>query len=540
MMKLLNDVPIPVKLSLIPIIALIGFGGYFLFNWSMVSANNARLTELSEQTIPVLILSRENINSIGQLAQVFAAVEESGDDENLSLADIHTGNIKQALTLIAQRLPAQRNEIEQLKQSVLNYTQQSTQRLKGVLSMTLDMERAAQQQQTLANEQDQLLSQFQKLADQYEQMLNQQLSRSQKAGNDSLSIGLITGALILGLLMFASYGLISATTGSLKRVSRSLQAIAEGEGDLSVRLQADGNDELGELVNWFNQFVEKLQCNIHALSQDAQELSLVSEKLRQSSGNSSSRVQQQLEAVIEVGDALQQLGTSVHQVGTTSNQASELALQTDRQTEQAARVMANSKGTIDELSQELAHSGQIIVQLREDTVNINQILDTIKQIADQTNLLALNAAIEAARAGEQGRGFAVVADEVRALASRTQESTLEIQAVIEKLQQAAQSAVDAMSAGQVKTEHTVQQAAEVEQTLTEIRQQVSQILALNQQVASATEEQDRSSGVIQTSISGVQETAQKGVEGAQNLENISSELGGISEQMQLITGTFKV
>jgi methyl-accepting chemotaxis protein len=484
------------------------------------------------------MLSRETITLAEQLKQIFVAVEESGDDENLSLAKSRAQSIQESLQRIGQSEPTLVGQVAQLKQLVGDYAQAATRRLDGVLSMSLDMDVAEQQLERLDQQHRQLMGELTRMAQRYDQMLSEQLATSQKSGKDSLLMGGITGAFILLALLLSSYTIIRSLTRSVNRLSSSMQAIAEGEGDLSVRLQADSADELGCLVYWFNQFAQKLQANIQTLVDSANELAGVSEQLHSSSQSSSSRVNHQLNAVTAVGDALQQLGSSVQQVGATANQASELAQQADQQTQQASGVMGRSKSVIHELSSELASNSEIIVQLREDTLNINQILDTIKQIADQTNLLALNAAIEAARAGEQGRGFAVVADEVRALASRTQESTLEIQQVIEQLQEAAQKAVDAMATGQQKTETTVAETDQAEQMLSEISQQITSMRELNQQVAAATEDQNQSSTVIQHSIQDVQQTAEQGVNGAQNVERISNQLNSISTQMKTITDTF--
>lgn len=534
-----NNISISAKLSLIPIIGLVGFIGYFVYNWTVVSANNERLSEIADLTIPVLMLSRDNVTRIDQLSQVFSAVEESGDDENLVLADTHTTSIESALTKISDLLPGQRNDLQNLSRLVLNYSQTSKDRLAGIMTMTLDMDRAEQMNIQLSVEFKQIKIQLEKISEKYAALLDQQLLFSQESGNSSLQIGLITGIAILTLVTIASLTLIKATVGSIKRVTNSLKAIAEGEGDLSHQIRKDGDDELGELVNWFNQFVMKLQGNINSIIEYTQELTLVSNSLHQSSNNSSGRVQHQLNAVIDVSGAQQQMSTSIHQVGKTAIESSELAEQTNNRAQSASIVMAESKVTIDTLSSELEQSSDVIVKLREDILNINQILDTIKQISDQTNLLALNAAIEAARAGEQGRGFAVVADEVRALASRTQKSTVEIQSVTQELTIAAQNAVDAMSVGKKQADETAIQAASVETILEEISQDISKILSLNNQVAAATNDQDENGQVIQNSINGVQNTAEKGVEGASNLEKISKQLANISNRMGMVTDTFR-
>lgn len=206
-----NNISISAKLSLIPIIGLVGFIGYFVYNWTVVSANNERLSEIADLTIPVLMLSRDNVTRIDQLSQVFSAVEESGDDENLVLADTHTTSIESALTKISDLLPGQRNDLQNLSRLVLNYSQTSKDRLAGIMTMTLDMDRAEQMNIQLSVEFKQIKIQLEKISEKYAALLDQQLLFSQESGNSSLQIGLITGIAILTLVTIASLTLIKAT-----------------------------------------------------------------------------------------------------------------------------------------------------------------------------------------------------------------------------------------------------------------------------------------------------------------------------------------
>ncbi|MEH6814350.1 MAG: methyl-accepting chemotaxis protein [Motiliproteus sp.] len=539
-MNLLRNLSIAIKLSLIPLVAIVGFASYLVFNAITTSQNNEQLELLTQNTIPALSISRENADRVARMQAIYLAVIESGDDENLSLVTSLLSDILSGGEEIAQRLPEHQAELQRLAKILNDYSSQADGWVSGLLSMSLDAQGAENAAQNVSSQHKKLLEGYGQMQQHFSQEVDLQVAEINQTSVSALKLGAVIGGVTLVILVLFAYSIISSTTRNLRQVSGSLKAIAEGEGDLSTRIKSDSDDELGELVKWFNQFISKLQGNVGSFVNDTTQLGDVSTRLQTASENSTSRISNQLQAVVEVSQALEQLGDSVKDIGSNALHASEVALQADQDTNTAGRVVNQSKQTIESLHEEIGNSATIINRLKEDTENITVILDAIKGIADQTNLLALNAAIEAARAGEQGRGFAVVADEVRALASRTQESTHEIQAVIEELQSAATEAVSAMSVGQAKAAQTVECSAEVEQTLNTIQQQVSQILQMNEQIAAAAEQQGQSALEIQHSINGIQQTAENAVDGSQRLAGISKEVADISSGMRTVTDTFKI
>lgn len=210
-----------------------------------------------------------------------------------------------------------------------------------------------------------------------------------------------------------------------------------------------------------------------------------------------------------------------------------------KQTQDGRNVMQHTLKTIEALAQEVENSAQVISRLSEDSTQIGSVLDVIRGIAEQTNLLALNAAIEAARAGEQGRGFAVVADEVRTLASRTQASTLEIQSMIERLQTDASNAVKAMQQGQVQAQQGLSQAAQAENALQTISQSVTRINDMNIQIATAAEEQSSVAEEINRNIVNISQSADATAEGAKQTASAGDELAKLAARLQNLVGQFK-
>jgi len=237
---------------------------------------------------------------------------------------------------------------------------------------------------------------------------------------------------------------------------------------------------------------------------------------------------------------VEEMVASVQNVSNNANSASEAATEADRAAKDGREIVEKTVASINGLAEEVERAGEVIRKLESDTENVGTILDVIKGIAEQTNLLALNAAIEAARAGEQGRGFAVVADEVRTLASRTQDSTQEIQKVIEELQTAARSAVEVMGQSKVRAQTSVDQAAQTGESLAAITERVEAITEMNIEIAAAAEEQERAAHSIKENVMGIKETSETAMKSIQNVEVASSSLVDISSNLQGVTSEFKV
>ncbi|MBH3361374.1 methyl-accepting chemotaxis protein McpA, partial [Pseudomonas guariconensis] len=319
---------------------------------------------------------------------------------------------------------------------------------------------------------------------------------------------LIAVAAIAGLLGL----LIPVLMRPLTTMGRAMQDIAEGEGDLTRRLAVQHKDEFGELATSFNRFVERIHASISEVSSATRLVHDLSEKVVHASNASIIGSEEQSMRTNSVAAAINQLGAATQEIARNAADASQHASGASEQANDGRQVVDDAINAMTALSQKISESCEQIETLNASTDEIGKILDVIKGISQQTNLLALNAAIEAARAGEAGRGFAVVADEVRNLAHRTQESAEEIHRMITSLQVGSREAVYTMNESQVSSEQTVQVANQAGERLASVTQRIGEIDGMNQSVATATEEQSAVVESLNLDITQINSLNQQGVE----------------------------
>lgn len=342
---------------------------------------------------------------------------------------------------------------------------------------------------------------------------------------------LITVISVAVSAIFASLAFKSSHRSS-QQMSQILYNFLQGDGDLSHRLPVEGTDDNAVLALRFNDFLDRLHANLGSLRDTADPLSMVSGDLASLTLKTSQISQSQSAATEQVTAVVENMVSSVKEVSSNANLAAEAAQEADTAAKQGRSIVTDTVTSINSLAAEVGRASEVITQLEADTANVGSILDVIKGIAEQTNLLALNAAIEAARAGEQGRGFAVVADEVRTLASRTQDSTQEIQSVIEQLQTAARSAVGVMSSSQERAQSSVEQAAKTDESLQAITDKVGYITSINHQIAQTTESQEQAAQSIRENVVGIRDNSESALASMQSVENASRALADISQTVQ--------
>jgi methyl-accepting chemotaxis protein len=349
------------------------------------------------------------------------------------------------------------------------------------------------------------------------------------------AIGLL--AVALALCIWLAWGIISAIGKAVAALERASGQMAQG--DLTITADYQGEDELGRVAKAFNQMRERFHAMVQQVSGATAQLAAAAQQTSAASLQAGSGVRRQQSEIEQVATAMHEMTTTVQEVAHSATGAAQAAQQADQEAAVGKRVVGQTVEVIDALAHEVEKAATVIRQLEQDSDKIGGVLEVIRSIAEQTNLLALNAAIEAARAGEQGRGFAVVADEVRTLASRTQQSTTEIQGMIEKLQSGSSNAMKVMEASCSQARKGVEQVAQAGASLDCITRSVATINDMNAQIASAAEEQSSVAEDINRTIVTVSEVAEQVSVGAQQTAATSEELARLAEQLQGMVGQFR-
>ncbi len=350
-----------------------------------------------------------------------------------------------------------------------------------------------------------------------------------------VTILLVVGISIGVLLAWVIISGISKGVASVEIVADAL-----ANGDLSGRVDYKSKDEIGHIAVAFNRMADKFSTAITQVKDAISQLAAAAEETSVVNAQTTAGINQQQMETSQVASAITEMNSTVHEVARSAVSAAEAAKEADVTFIEGKRVVDRIIEAIGELAGEVEKSSDVIRELENESVNIGSVLDVIKGIAEQTNLLALNAAIEAARAGEQGRGFAVVADEVRTLAGRTQQSTQEIEEMINRLQSGANRAVQVMEVGKQKSLHGVEQATAAAEALNTINQAVERINTMNTQIASAAEEQSAVTEEINRNIVNINEVAEQTSEGSKQAAQASDDLARLAEQLKKLVGQFTV
>ncbi|MHC5350882.1 methyl-accepting chemotaxis protein [Metapseudomonas furukawaii] len=367
--------------------------------------------------------------------------------------------------------------------------------------------------------------------------LQEKLAVQRKSGIAGMAVvGAMVAILALIILWFVSNGVAR----QLRQLVRALNDVTEGDGDLTRRLDVQRRDELGEIASGLNNFLNKLQGIIVKVVGSVQEVSESSLQTERIAVKTHGGIQKQLEEVDQVATAIHEMTAAAQEVARNAGRTAEAASMAEFATGDGMQIVQDNLEAISAVAEELEAAREVVQHLARSGESIGEILTTISGIADQTNLLALNAAIEAARAGEQGRGFAVVADEVRSLAQKTQRATGEIQAMINQLQAGTREAVVAMHKSQQCAETSVSQANKAAEALRSIKQSVSIINDMSAQIASAAEEQSAVAEDINRSVINIGQAASDVAEGASQSSEASAVLSRLAAKQQEVVGQFKV
>jgi len=548
-MNWFNNLRFRIKL-LLPIvllaIVLIGVAGIGVVNLTQIEKD---VDLISNEHLPGLnfLLQADRDLHQSQVAERSLLSTTPGSDQEQRLLGVHAENLQQAKDRVQKF--ADLNTNSSLARLVKDYEVEAenwvevTNRVVALIKQGSDSARE-QAKQLALNDSRLQFDKARNLLDQLEQE-KEQAAMDQATLIDEVilaSNAMQMTAVIIGLLICAALAIFfpGLITKPLNLLLVRLEDMSQGEGDLTERVILNRKDELGLVADAFNAFVEKIQRIISEVANMTAQLAAASEQLSSIAETSNASVKEQHHAVDQVATAIHEMSTTVDEIAKSANDAATAAKGADSHANQGSQVVQATISNIQQLAEQVNHSAETIGNVAQDSNNIGTVLDVIRGIAEQTNLLALNAAIEAARAGEQGRGFSVVADEVRTLASRTQQSTQEIQDMIERLQGATQNAVKAMETGQKEASGSVDQAQRAGESLKSITAAVAEISDMNNHIASAAEEQSLVTEEINQNISKISTISDQSAESSSQVKEASDSMAKLAADLQREVGQFKV
>ena len=539
-MPLFRDLPLRYKIVAIALTGALGFMAYLAYSLLAQQRIEASLQQMQDVTFPLT----EKIDRSGlllfkvrnELANAIADLDEDRIDDARKYHQELTDTL-QAMRDLIHHNPAQ---AEQLNRSYQQYWQAASRMAAGMISGDLALEQLATGAQQANATYDAFSAQLESIRQQNYERFAAEIASTSNESARTLKVGLLIAVVMIATLQVTAWYISGLITTLINRIVRSLADMATGKGDLTARLQTRATDEIGKLVQNFNGFITHLQLLVRVMANLSIGVAGGSEKVLAIAAATRRGIARQQEEIAQVATAVNELSATAAEVAVSAESAADATRKASDEATASSAVMQANIAAISALVQDVERAREVIGNLARESEEISHASQTIRAIAEQTNLLALNAAIEAARAGEQGRGFAVVADEVRTLAARSGETTSSIQSITDRLSHNVRQAVQVMETSQDNARKAVEQSQQAESSLHAIMDHVATIAEMNTQVATAAEEQSQVSAQVSATIVHINEISENTAQEAGNLATASEQLAEQAEQLRNIVNEFKV
>ena len=539
-MNFLKKMPIATKIFLIPGIAALSFIIFLLITVYTALNNGATLEKVQKVQFPALQLSASTLVDMQKVRDTLSSAVTTGDQDTLAVAQDLAAEVETGLNQISSISPEFRSEISRISSGFEDYFKVAFDVSQSMVNGTADFSRLGELSSQMNGSYDGVIASMTRFRDAQQAAFEKAFKNTDSANTSLISTGVILTIAVTILLFATAVPIVRGIKQSIDDVVRSLKDIAQENGDLTVRIETKSEDEIGELVYWFNQFMDKLQGVVKDVVEASLPLSNLAQNLRGVTEETQRTIDVQQKSATNAKKAVDTMSGSVDGVAHSAAQAASDANEATSAASEGRQIVQQTVTSIQQLAENVRETADVIARLESDSNKVGSVLDVIKGIAEQTNLLALNAAIEAARAGEQGRGFAVVADEVRTLASRTQQSTEEIQSTIEQLQNAAHSAVEVMARGTEQATSSVETANKAGSSLETITSTIGRINQMNEQIAHNTEDQRTVAVDIVRHVDEIHERTEQTASRSGELGSMCNELADLAQHLESIAKQFRV
>ncbi len=538
-MQFFRKLKILYKIYTILAIALLSFIINLSINISAISKNQTLLKSMQDTAIHLVNLTSENVTTWQRIDESYTQSVSFADEDLITDAATLFSALSTNLDKI-NNLKSDFTNTRELKTLANEYNDLAKAISQGFINGTLDFQSAQANIQSktdiFSNVQKQLTKDKETAAAFFNSLVEQTVENS----NDSQTLSITVGIILLAFMTLLSIIIAKSINKSVVSLASSLRVLAEGEGDLTKQIDVVSQDELGSVVQHFNKFTQLLRGIVKEVVDVVTPLTQSAEQLSLKVSEVDNNVKKQTEIAEVTKQSMIEMQHSVTDIAKSAAEAASAAGQGEDEVNQGMENVQRSLDISGELSEEINNASAVINQLATDSQNMNQILDVINGIAEQTNLLALNAAIEAARAGEQGRGFAVVADEVRSLASRTALSTTEIRELLDKLISAANQSVNSMELASTKASSNEEISRNVDTSLSNIKEQIGHISSMNTQIATATEEQSSVAETVVNNIEDMYSSFASTTTAVEEIGEVAQQLDGNALQIGQATSKFVV